>query len=106
MGPLLATAPSRLRLNSHPGTLFLTLTQGTATDIIKRALADLPAQLIDTPAQIVACIHDEIILEVEDVQAKTAKQILEQVMVTAGEHYLTDVPVVVETTMADSWAGK
>ena len=80
--------------------------QGSAADIIKRALADLPAQLIDTPAQIVACIHDEIILEVEEAQAETAKQILEQVMVTAGEHYLTDVPVVVEATMADSWAGK
>ena len=26
MGRLLATAGSRLRLNSHPGTLFLTLT--------------------------------------------------------------------------------
>ena len=54
----------------------------------------------------VACIHDEIILEVEEEQAETAKQILEQVMVTAGEHYLTDVPVVVEAVIADSWAGK
>ena len=80
--------------------------QGSAADIIKQALADLPIKLIDTRAQIVACIHDEIILEVEEVQAKTAKQILEQVMVTAGEHYLTDVPVVVEAVIADSWAGK
>ena len=39
--------------------------QGTAADIIKQALADLPAQLIDTRAQIVACIHDEIIIEVK-----------------------------------------
>ena len=80
--------------------------QGTAADIIKRTLADLPAQLTDTQAQIVACIHDEIILEVEAEQAETAQQILEQVMVSAGEHYLTDVPVVVEGTIADSWAGK
>jgi DNA polymerase-1 len=80
--------------------------QGTAADIIKRTLADLPAELNDTPARIVACIHDEIILEVEADQAETAQQILEQVMVSAGEHYLTDVPVVVEGTIADSWAGK
>ena len=53
-----------------------------------------------------ACIHDEIILEVEEAQAETAKLILEQVMVKAGEHYLTDVPVVVEAAIADSWAGK
>ena len=80
--------------------------QGTAADIIKRALADLPAQLIDTGAQIVACIHDEIILEVETDQAERVKQVLEQVMVAAGEHYLTQVPVVVEAKISDSWPGK
>ena len=78
--------------------------QGTAADILKRALADLPLQLKATKAQIVACIHDEIILEVEDGQAEAAKMILEQVMVKAGEHYLTDVPVVVESVIAGSWA--
>ena len=49
-----------------------------------------------------ACIHDEIILEVEVEQAETAKQILEKVMVVAGEHYLTEVPVVIEATTVDS----
>ena len=80
--------------------------QGTAADIIKRALVDLGPQLVDTKAQIVACIHDEIILEVEEEQAETAKQILEQVMVAAGEHYLPEVPVVGEAAIADNWAGK
>ena len=80
--------------------------QGTAADIIKRALVDLGPQLVDTRAQMVACVHDEIILEVEEEQAPKAQQILQQVMVAAGEHYLTQVPVVVEATIADSWAGK
>ena len=80
--------------------------QGTAADIIKRALVDLGPQLVDTKAQMVACVHDEIILEVGAGQAEAAKTILEQVMVKAGEHYLTDVPVVVESVMANSWAGK
>ena len=80
--------------------------QGTAADIIKRALADLPTKLSDTKAQIVACIHDEIIIEVDKEQAEIAKRILEQVMISAGEYYLTDVPVVVEATIAESWAGK
>ena len=44
-------------------------------------------------------IHNEIILEVE---AETAKQILEQVMVVAGEHYLTEVPVEIEAATVDS----
>ena len=54
----------------------------------------------------VACVHDEIILEVEEDQAPKAQQILQQVMVAAEEHYLTQVPVVVKATIADSWAGK
>jgi len=54
----------------------------------------------------VACIHDEIILEAEVEQAETAKQILEEVMVVAGEHYLTEVPVVIEATIVDSSAGE
>ena len=54
----------------------------------------------------VACVHDEIILEVEEEQAPKAQQILQRVMVTAGQHYLTEVPVVVEATRADNWAGK
>ena len=80
--------------------------QGTAADIIKRALADLPAQLNATKAQIVACIHDEIILEVAADQAESAKATLERVMVEAGRHYLPDVPVAVEAAIADSWGGK
>ena len=52
-----------------------------------------------------ACIHDEITLEVEVEQAEAAKQILEEVMVVAGEHYLTEVPVVIEATVVDSSAG-
>ena len=80
--------------------------QGTAADIIKRALADLSTKLDKTRAQIVACLHDEIIIEVDKKKAETAKQILVQVMVSSGQHYLTDVPVVVKAKVANSWAGK
>ena len=78
--------------------------QGTAADIIKRALVDLGSQLVDTKAQMVACVHDEIILEVEEEQAPKARQSLQQVMEAAGQHYLTDVPVVVKAFITDSWA--
>jgi len=80
--------------------------QGTAADIIKRALVDLTLLLVDTKAQIVACVHDEIILEVEEAQAPKAQQVLRQVMEAAGQRYLPDVPVVVDSTIADNWAGK
>ena len=42
----------------------------------------------------------------KNTDSRTTKQILEQVMISAGEYYLTDVPVVVEATIAESWAGK
>ena len=80
--------------------------QGTAADIIKRALVELTVELAATEAQIVACIHDEIILEVVADQAESAKTTLERVMVEAGRHYLPDVPVAVEVTVADSWGGE
>ena len=80
--------------------------QGTAADVIKRALVELTVDLARTGAQIVACIHDEIVLEVAADQAESAKAILEQVMVEAGRHYLPDVPVAVEAAIADSWGGK
>ena len=80
--------------------------QGTAADIIKRALVELTVELAATETQIVACIHDEIILEVVADQAESAKTTLERVMVEAGRHYLPDVPVAVEVTVADSWGGE
>ena len=49
-----------------------------------------------------ACIHDEILLEVEAGQAEAAKVALEQAMISAGERYL----IVVEATIADSSAAK
>jgi len=106
----ITTLSGRIR-HFGPGCASLTKAlntpvQGTAADIIKRALVDLGPQLVDTRAQMVACVHDEIILEVEEEQALKAQQILQRVMVAAGQHYLTDVPVVVEAFMADSWAEK
>ena len=54
-------------------TALNTPIQDTAADIIKRSLANFPAKLIDTQAQIAACVHDEIILEVGAEQAETTK---------------------------------
>ena len=62
--------------------------------------------MVNTKAQMVACVHDEIILEVEEEKTPKSQQILQRVMVYAGQHYLTEVPVVVEATIADNWAGK
>ena len=80
--------------------------QGTAADIMKKALGMLPEALAETDAMIVSCIHDEVILEVPEIYAETTKIILSDVMVKAGEYYLKKVPVKVDSNICDNWAGK
>lgn len=80
--------------------------QGTAADIIKQALADLMRQLRGSSAKIVGMVHDEIILETLSDEAAGAATLLKETMERAGARYLTRVPVVSDTIVADTWAEK
>ncbi len=55
---------------------------------------------------IIACIHDEIILEASVEEADTAAEILQESMIEAGQHYLKSVPVEVDVKVVDTWAEK
>lgn len=80
--------------------------QGTAADILKNALGNLHRALKGKDTQIVAVIHDEIVLECPDSSATEIADLLTMVMERAGARYLRDVPVVAEASISDSWAGK
>lgn len=80
--------------------------QGTAADIAKIALGRLPFSLKGTQAKIIAMIHDEIIIEVPEVNAYEAAAILQRTMETAGNGVLKTVPVVAEARIADNWSQK
>ncbi len=80
--------------------------QGTAADIAKIALGELPAALKKSEAKIIAMIHDEVIIEVPRANATEAAQILQQTMEAAGGAVLRQVPIVAEARIADSWAEK
>ena len=80
--------------------------QGTAADIAKIALGELPSALKKSEAKIIAMIHDEIIIEVPEANAVEAAQRLQQTMEAAGRELLKQVPVVAEARIADSWAEK
>lgn len=80
--------------------------QGTAADILKKALGALPEVLSDYAAQIVACIHDEIIVEVEAEKAQEVAAILKKTMEQAGGWFLGKVPTVAEVRVASSWGEK
>lgn len=84
--------------------LLNTPIQGTAADIIKNALWMLSDWLIDTDTLLVGCIHDEIIIEVDENRADTAAKELSKIMENAGTWYLADVPIVVDVEIADHWS--
>jgi len=78
--------------------------QGTSADILKRALRLLKDELRGSSAQIVNIIHDEVVVEVDEVEARDIAQKVERAMCVAGEEYLQTVPVKVETQIACEWA--
>ncbi len=80
--------------------------QGTGADILKSALAALPLALKSVKGRVVTTVHDEIVISVPAEYASAAKDILNSVMVAAGEKYLKKVPTVVEIGIGDTWAYK
>jgi len=76
--------------------------QGTAADIIKRAMltVDEWLQTSELPAKVIMQVHDELVLEVhEDVIPQVSEQ-LSALMEQAGS---LDVPLLVAVGAGDNW---
>jgi DNA polymerase I len=86
--------------------LLNTPVQGTAADIAKKAMGMLVPVAKSLKGHIIATVHDEILLEVPEESAEDAAKLLKATMEKAGAYYLRQVPVIAETTIADSWAEK
>ena len=81
--------------------------QGTAADIIKRAMIQLPPILAarSIAADMLLQVHDELIFEVPAEQADDAMAVITDVMERAADPVVSlAVPLVAEAGMADSWA--
>ena len=81
--------------------------QGTAADIIKRAMIQLPPVLTaqSIPAAMLLQVHDELIFEVPTDRANDAMTVITDVMEGAANPAVSlAVPLVAEAGMADSWA--
>jgi DNA polymerase-1 len=80
--------------------------QGAAADIIKRAMRRIPGALekAGLRARMLLQVHDELVFEAPESEAKAtaelAKQVMEQACAPARE---LSVPLVVETGMARNW---
>ena len=77
--------------------------QGSSADIIKRALTLLHDALKPIDAQIVNCVHDEIVVEAAEAQAAECAAILDREMVAAARDFIRSVPVTVDIAIADAW---
>jgi DNA polymerase I-like protein with 3'-5' exonuclease and polymerase domains len=82
-----------------------TLIQGSGADILKIAIANLDKHLDDT-VRLVAAVHDELVLEVEESKAETYKIILETMMIHAAQTVLDSVPASADASVGSSWAAK
>ena len=82
-----------------------TLIQGAGADILKMSLANLNEHL-GNEAHLIACVHDEIVLEVREDKAEYYKEILEDCMKRAAETILNIVPAKADAGIADTWAEK
>ncbi|MDP2578850.1 DNA polymerase I [Shimia thalassica] len=79
--------------------------QGTAADIIRRAMIRMPAEIVGLPAKMLLQVHDELIFEVEESAAQEVTEIARRVMEGAAEPVLKlDVPLVVDAGQGANWA--
>ena len=80
--------------------------QGTAADIIRRAMIRMDAALAKKKlnAQMLLQVHDELVFEVPDGREQEAAEVVRKVMATAAEPSIRlDVPLDVEVGWGEHW---
>ncbi len=77
--------------------------QGTAADIIKKAMIQLPSalQAAGLTAAMMLQVHDELVLEVPEVELEQTKQCVEHIMMNVAS---LDVPLEVGVATGKNWA--
>jgi DNA polymerase-1 len=77
--------------------------QGSAADLIKKAMIDLHRELKSArmKSQLILQIHDELLLEVPEEEAERARALVKSIMENA---LALDVPLVVDARLGSTWA--
>ncbi|WP_445679645.1 DNA polymerase I [Radicibacter daui] len=81
--------------------------QGSAADLLKRAMARVPGALekAGLAARMLLTVHDELVFEVPDAELEATSALVRQVMEGAAAPALTlSVPLVAEAGAGTSWA--
>ena len=76
--------------------------QGSAADIIKRAMIAVDQWLLDSglDAKVIMQVHDELVIEVREDQVDAVREGLLPLMSAGAD---LDVPLIVETGVGDNW---
>ncbi|MGB1207705.1 MAG: DNA polymerase I [Paracoccaceae bacterium] len=79
--------------------------QGTAADIIRRAMIQMPKVIADLPARMLLQVHDELVFEVAEDAVDTLIERARSVMEGAAHPIVhLDVPLVVDAGRGLNWA--
>lgn len=79
--------------------------QGTAADIIRRAMVRMPDAIKDLPARMLLQVHDELLFEVPEDHAEATIAAARKVMESAAAPAIhMDVPLVVDAGQGRNWA--
>jgi DNA polymerase-1 len=85
--------------------LLNTPIQGSCAEATKLALVEIDRQL-QGRAELVNCVHDEIIVECDEALAPTVKEEIERIMMECSGEILDGTTIEVEADIADTWADK
>ncbi|MDS9468545.1 DNA polymerase I [Paracoccus sp. MBLB3053] len=79
--------------------------QGAAADIIRRAMARMPAAIAHLPVGMLLQVHDELVFEAEEGAVDDLIRIAREVMEGAAEPAIKlDVPLIVDAGQGANWA--
>jgi DNA polymerase-1 len=79
--------------------------QGTAADIIRRAMIRMPEVIKNLPAKMLLQVHDELIFEVSDNHVDEVIPVIKSVMEQACEPAVKlSIPLIVDAGYGHSWA--
>ncbi|SNX71044.1 DNA polymerase I [Cereibacter ovatus] len=79
--------------------------QGTAADVIRRAMIRMPKAIAGMPAKMLLQVHDELLFEVDEAAADALTDRVREVMETASDPAVhLSVPLTVEAGRGANWA--
>jgi DNA polymerase-1 len=79
--------------------------QGTAADVIRRAMIRMPDAISGIPARMLLQVHDELLFEVENSAVDQLKLVAKEVMEKASLPTIKlDVPLIVDAGVGQNWA--